>query len=66
MVGQVLTIIDSLGLKDTQEKATKDLLKQAMYGIYRQDSIYITGEQVSRVVLENKGMSGSEAPRPNR
>lgn len=34
LLGQVLTIIDALGLQPDQKKATKDLIKRAMWSNY--------------------------------
>ena len=34
LVGKVLTVIDSLGMKESQEKAVKDLLSQSIWKVY--------------------------------
>jgi len=34
LVGRICTIVETLGLKDTQEKAAKDLFKQEIYSVF--------------------------------
>jgi hypothetical protein len=41
LIGRLLTIIDSLGLKETQEKAVKDLIKNEVWGIINETAQYI-------------------------
>lgn len=36
LLGQVLTIIDGIGLQEKQEKAVKDMIKRAFYGDFWQ------------------------------
>jgi len=38
------TLIESLGLKDSQEKAIKDLVKNEIYQMFDHESIYIAPE----------------------
>ncbi len=37
LVGRILTIIEAFGLKDTQEKSAKDLLRKEVYDILSYD-----------------------------
>lgn len=44
--GKLLTLIEGLGLRDSQEKAVKDLTRDIVQSLYR-DTKYIYGEAVS-------------------
>lgn len=57
LVGRVLTIIEALGLKDTQEKSLKDLLQNEIYKInsYEEGARHITpnlNSEIHRVLNE--------------
>lgn len=52
--GRLLTIIESLGLKDIQEKAAKDLVRSEVRRIYL-DGLYVTSEQHTKLREENRG-----------
>lgn len=56
--GKVLTLIESLGLKDTQEKATKDIARDMIYSLYR-ETMYITGESIEKAREMSKGCNQS-------
>ena len=48
LVGRVLTVVEALGLKESQEKSVKDILKNEIYGLLSQshnryDCAYIMG-----------------------
>jgi hypothetical protein len=45
LVGRMLTLVESLGLKDTQEKAVKDLVRQEIWRPFNsQFIVHISGE----------------------
>lgn len=44
MEGRLLTFLESLGLKDSQEKAAKDLLRQEVNSWFYPNALGITGE----------------------
>ena len=64
--GELLTFIESLGLRDSQEKAAKDIFRNIYYKAIYQSSQFITGEQANKVRTENEGigMSGAMTPVP--
>jgi hypothetical protein len=41
LVGKLLTLIESFGLKESQEKAAKDLIKQTVYNEFRDNQKWI-------------------------
>ncbi len=55
IVGKILTIIDAMGLKENQEKATKDLVKQIVRDEFWK-GIYITPKRNNEIhkELENR------------
>lgn len=50
--GRLLTIIDSLGFEERQDKAVKDLVRQVTREIY--NLYYITGEDLTFIDDKNK------------
>lgn len=44
ITGRLLTLIESLGLRDTQEKAFKDIIRNEIDGWFSGDTIFISGE----------------------
>lgn len=50
--GKMLTLIESLGLKEGQEKATKDLTRDIIQGIYR-DTIWLPSN-ISTLAVNEK------------
>lgn len=50
--GRLLTLIESFGMKDTQEKAAKDLVSQEVYRLY-QGAITLDGEAHSKLRIED-------------
>ena len=44
ILGRMLTIIDSLGLRESQEKAVKDLIVQAFWRDIEEYAVYISPE----------------------
>ena len=53
LVGKILTLIESLGLKDTQEKATKDIAREFIYSLYQCN--YLPSEAVDAAMeIANK------------
>jgi hypothetical protein len=45
LVGSILEIIEAIGLKDSQERAVKDIIRQKVYSIfYDRDPIYIKND----------------------
>lgn len=45
LVGRVLTLIETLGLKDSQEKAVKDLVRQEIWQPFNNDfAQYVSGD----------------------
>ena len=49
--GKILTLIETLGLKDTQEKATKDIARDIVQGIYR-DGHWVNSRLATDVMLQ--------------
>lgn len=49
LIGRVLTIIDTLGLKDKQDKSVKDLIKQEIRSYFREED-WINQELASVIV----------------
>lgn len=47
--GRVLTIIESLGLKDSQEKAVKDLLRNEIWQWTNAVSSFVWGEHADKI-----------------
>jgi hypothetical protein len=63
--GRLLTLIESFGMKDTQEKAAKDLVSQELYRLY-EGAITLDTETHSKLRVEamNKTQGvGSTIPR---
>ncbi|MDE2098534.1 MAG: hypothetical protein KGL39_14870 [Patescibacteria group bacterium] len=63
--GRLLTLIESFGMKDTQEKAAKDLISQALWEIYH-GAITLDTETHSKLRIEDMGKTsgvGSTIPR---
>jgi len=59
LTGRVLTIIEALGLKETQEKSLKDLLRNEIYKIIKEEhgTLYIheqLNNEIHRVLWEIK------------
>lgn len=50
--GRLLTLIESFGMKDTQEKAAKDLVSQELYRLY-EGAITLDGETHTKLRLED-------------
>lgn len=50
--GKLLTFIESIGLRDTQEKATKDIIREIIWSLYNSDNTWITGEDI--IAIEQK------------
>lgn len=60
--GQLLTLLESLGLREGQEKAAKDMFRGIYYrGVY--NGRHIRGPQVAQVRIENEGYGG-QTPKP--
>jgi hypothetical protein len=49
--GKILTLIESLGLSVSQEKASKDLARDIVQGLYR-DTEYLNGSLTTIIVNE--------------
>jgi len=49
--GRLLTLIESFGMKDTQEKAAKDLVSQELYRLY-EGAISLDSEEHTKLRLE--------------
>ena len=64
--GRLLTLIESIGLKDTQEKAVKDLIRNEVW-LLLSPCFVISGEDHTalRVKYEEEGR-GQTTPRPSR
>lgn len=65
--GKLLTLVESLGLRDSQEKATKDLVRDIVQGLYR-DTEYATPQLTSETmerkrVLQENGEWGLDTPK---
>lgn len=41
LVGKILTIVESFGLRETQEKAAKDIVQQTIYGEFYEAGVLI-------------------------
>ena len=53
LVGRVLPIIEAMGLKDSQEKSVKELIRQTLYDVfYDKEPIYI--DQKFHTVIRSK------------
>lgn len=45
IVGSILEIVEAIGLKDSQEKAVKDIIRQKIYSVfYDKDPVYIKSD----------------------
>lgn len=53
--GKLLTFIESIGLRDTQEKAVKDIISQIIWDTM-DEAQYVTGEQHTALRNENSRM----------
>lgn len=65
LVGRILTIVEALGLKETQEKSLKDLIREEIYKIQRNDegTLWLTPElnnEIHRVYQEIEAEKRSE------
>lgn len=59
LVGRVLTIIEAIGLKETQEKSVKDLIREEIYkiGFLNEGALFIypaLHDEINRVLNEIK------------
>lgn len=54
MEGKLLTIIETMGLKEVQEKAVKDLVRQAIWNSIMNESVYIDTNKHNLIREENK------------
>lgn len=50
--GKLLTLVESLGLRESQEKATKDLTRDIVQGLYR-DTVYLP-PNLSTIIINEK------------
>ena len=51
--GRLLTIIEAIGLKETQEKSIKDLVRSEVWKVI-EDSIWISGEDHTKLRSEHR------------
>lgn len=51
LVGKLLTIVEALGLKDTQEKSVKDIVRNTIDLVF-QDAVYISSKRHSEIKEE--------------
>lgn len=51
--GKLLTLIESLGLKDTQEKSVKSLFKDILYRSLYLDTIFVQGNILNEALKKN-------------
>lgn len=63
LVGRLCTLIETMGLKDTQEKATKDLIKQEVYKMFSQDGSAWWLEDTLYAVIYNCLVAKQESAR---
>ena len=49
--GRLLTFIESLGLRESQEKSAKDIFRDIFYSLYT-ETIWIEGDKIGPVVQE--------------
>lgn len=54
--GRLLTILESIGLPEGQEKAVKDLVRSELWITFGHGS-YITGNQRTAIIKENSSVS---------
>ncbi len=52
--GKLLTLIESWGLKDSQEKAVKDLVRQEVWSVIH-GAEYVSDKQADKIREENIG-----------
>lgn len=70
-LGQILTIVDSLGLPEKQEKAIKDLVKRTTWGdLWNGGSIVIytkeAQELLAKAIEAEHAAQANDAPQTNR
>lgn len=60
--GKLLTLIESLGLSEKQEKAVKDVFRDTYYRIVYGETAYIYGDHLHKVLdamkSDDRGMTG--------
>ena len=49
IIGKIITLIEVLGLNPNQEKATKDLIKQAVWDTIDNQCLFINAETHSKI-----------------
>jgi hypothetical protein len=58
LMGRLLTIVEATGLNEKQEKAVKDVIRNAL-SEFTASTFYMTGQQVAEVKKANEDMSQS-------
>ena len=55
LVGKLLPIIETMGLKDSQEISAKDLIRERVWDIFK-DAIFITPERNTEIITLYQAM----------
>lgn len=59
--GRVLTVLESLGLPPTQEKAAKDLLRKSIWeNIYNPYRLFVLPDEIDVLVKSNNARKGPQ------
>ncbi len=64
--GKILTFLESLGLRESQEKSAKDMFKDIFYRIMYFDTEYIGGDEVQNAIREWTSKNGQRGERTER
>ena len=54
IIGEVLTLIDAIGLPDTQADALKDLIRQGIWKHINNHAVLINSERFTEIVTEHR------------
>lgn len=57
--GRVLTIVEALGMKETQEKSAKDLMRAAIWNVISENSFWIDSDTHTKLMLEWESHKGT-------
>lgn len=52
--GKLLTFIESLGLRESQEKSAKDVFKGIYYPVMYFETEHVWGEQLNKAITESR------------
>lgn len=52
--GRILTFIESLGLRESQEKSAKDIFRGIFYPALYLETEYVWGEQLNQAIQESR------------